>query len=425
MEITALCSHLRHPFTYTDAKGKTQQLSSTEISQVALFVLSTLAMAIFAAIKSNRSLKSSSVSIGILACAAFYLATALMKMGCRGDGSGRGKGPLKKEPHMLEVSGMLGQSEWVVVDDVLSSSNIPVTTVSKKKAPKTFEKSFQVSQESSTIHVSADGWQDKSGWAFIDNQSESSASKLQETSIATVTSEVKKEEAPTINVPVTNITQTLESSEKLPVGQDEMLMQISVIGSPVKSEWVYIDNSLNASGLELQVTTKEEKKGPDLTVSVFGSELNEWVSMPGLSNCCQSYNQLIVTNDQIKVISEMLQLIGDTLLPLLYFKKSKLLEMGEKIKDVHPLKFLETILNTPKIKKSMLAIKGSGLKWNGFLNGDNESPGFIDKCEREFGLEIFEPYIIDFCLAVKVDSQTVLSLFEAKRWEELISFLIQ
>ncbi len=410
MGIRSLCNHLRHPVTYTDVNGQAQQLSSQEMSCVTIVVLLLLPVGAAEAIKSNRSLKSSFITIGILAGAAFYIATAIMKMMSGGNGSGRGKGPPKQEPNMLEVSGLMGNSGWFSIDDDTPKFSGPEV---KKETPRTQGQGTGIKQTlkpSENLPISQDtllvsGLMGQSTWICINNSPQSSRSELQETPSASVTAAVKKEE-----------------EQKIQDDETFRMMQISVIGSSEKSEWVYMNNPASSF---ISTGVKEEKREIDLTVSVFGLEVNEWVSIADSSNVSRPYQLLTVTNDQIKVISKMIKLIGNTLLPLLYFKKDQLLEMGKQIENVHPLKFLETILNTPKIKKSMLEIKGNKLKWGGFLKGDSESPGFIAKCQREVGLGIFEPHLIDFCQAVKVDSQTVLSLFEAKKWEELILFLIK
>ena len=423
MRISALCNHLRHPLTYTDAQGKPQRLSLEEIGQVTIFVLSSMAAATFEAVASERSLKSSCFSIVIITGSSFYLATAIIKMASRGNGPSKpGEDRLRKKmdpvTHTLQVSviGSPDKSEWHVID------------------PPRSEKKGNKQQVNHSVEVSAIGLQDNNGWMYLE-------SRLQKTTIIPVKAESPRK------VPVT---------ENLPDNPDE-IMQISILGSPNNSEWVYTEaptispistqdrpdvtekgkkdeeaNLLESKLLVDEMVSilrasddkkKQRKKEPDLTVSVFGSQVNEWA--PITSNIFLSYQQLTVSKDQILVISKMIQTIGDTYLVSLYFKQAELIEMGEKIENVHPLKFLETILNNPVIKKSMLDIKSSNLKWNGFLKGDKDSPGFIDKCQQEDNLGNFAPYIKDFCRAVNVDSQNVLSLFEAREWEKLISFLVQ
>jgi hypothetical protein len=492
MRIRTLCSHLRHPLTHTDAKGKPHQFSSKEMACVTVVVLTSLALAIAEAIKSNRSLKSSCVSIGIVAGTAFYLAAAIIKMASRGDGffpgsNGRkglqpGQGKNGQGPNILEVSvtGSDVKSEWIYMDNpqgpqFVKEKKAPVTNSTKTSNP-------SVSQEPVNL-IEVSGLMDKSMWVDV-NHSPNERQRTQTTVTAqrqvtdsprtsnpsvsqepvnlievsglmdksmwvdvnhspneqqgpqtTIISEVKPQEQLTHN------TQTSEPSKNLSVIRDEKWMEISVMGSNVKSEWFYMDGPLNDSGSEQQGTqsVKEEKQEQvtntrklsngcppiDLTKRVYGLDFNPGVAVDTSSNCSRSYHQLTVTDDQFEVISEMIQLIGNTLLFNLYFKKSQLLEMGKKVENVHPLKFLETLLNNPEIKKSMLDIKDSRFKWRGFLDGEGESLGFIAQCEREANLEVFEPYITDFCRAVNVNAEEVRSFCEAKKWEELINFLVQ
>jgi hypothetical protein len=355
------------------------------MSRVRIVVLLSLAGGAAEAIYSNRSLKYSLVSIGILAGAAFYLATAIIKRASRGDGSspdapiGKGNGS-----NTLEVSALglkEGDRKWFDIDNPSKTSGsevqgVQVTPVKEEesapKIPKPSEQ--QVSQD--TLQVSAIGLMDQSGWVDVGSPSNSPGSKLPRTKTP-VTAEVK--ETPKRQVP-------------------NMLL-VSAMGLKDDNGWCDLgDSPETAPRTSLKKDPVQELK---------------------------SYQQLTPKVEDATVISEMIQTIGETYLPFLYAKKGELLEMGKRVEDVHPLKFLETVLNNPELKKSMLNIKDNSWKWGGFLNGDKESPGFIDKCKRVDRLGIFEPYITDFCQAVKIDSQKIRSLHAAKKWKKLIAFLVQ
>ncbi len=412
MRISALCNHLRHPLTYTDAQGKPQLFSLEEIGQVTLFVLSSTAAAIFEAVTSQRSLKASCFSIVIITGSSFYLATAIIKAS-KGNGSSKpGEDLLRQNTDpvtkTLQDSSIrqLGKSRWHVVDRPNSDK-----------------------QQATNIEVSAIGLQDNSGWAYLESQQ-------QETIIVPITTTVNKEESPRKEQVVDN----------LQVNQDE-IMQISVMGSPNKTEWVYTEaptilpkstqnrpvviaeskkgEAANPYSSEMLFDDKEneQKQDPVLTISVLGSEVKEWGVIP--RNASLSYQQLIVSDGHIKVISDMIKTMGDTYLPVLIFKKAALREMSEEIKNVHPLKFLETILNNPEIKKSMLDVKSNSYKLDGFLNGEDGSSGFIETCKQSDALGNFAPYIVDFCHAVNVDSKEVVLYAQRREWEQLISFLVQ
>jgi hypothetical protein len=317
MGISALSIHLRHPLTYKDVKGKIQHLSSKEMTCVTIIVLSSLALGTAEAIKSNRSLKSSLVTIGIVAGALFYLATAIMKMASRGEGSSARKDlklPEQKKPQDKSVPTAEGEKK----------TQGDSRQVSKPAVPKTLLVSAMESP---------------------------------------VKSEQIVEEAPSEN-----------------------LLLVSVMGLPEKEEFVDLSHA----------------------------------SVPKML-----YQQLVVTREEAVVIMQMISMIGNESVFTLYWYKDELLKFGNCIKDVHPLKFLETTLNDPMIKNPMRKIKSSSLlKWPGFLDGNHSSPGFIARCQLADNLGAFEPYIDDFCQAVKVDAQKVRVFYEAKEWKELIEFLI-
>jgi len=111
---------------------------------------------------------------------------------------------------------------------------------------------------------------------------------------------------------------------------------------------------------------------------------------------------------------------------MLYPKKNQLIAWGKNIAHIHPLKFLETVLNNTVLKQSMRDIKNGflGFKWKGFLQGEGESLGFIFKCQREDDAGNFAPYLRDFCKAAGIEFKKVNPLVKAKKWEKFISFLI-
>lgn len=140
----------------------------------------------------------------------------------------------------------------------------------------------------------------------------------------------------------------------------------------------------------------------------------------------KSYQELAPTTVEAQTIYNMIHTIGSFDTPMLYFKKTQLINWGKSIAHVHPLKFLETVLKNAVLKKSMRDIESGfgGLKWKGFLQGEGESLGFAFKCQREDDAGNFAPYLRDFCTAVKIEFKKVNPLVKVKNWEEFIRFLI-
>ncbi|HEY5235387.1 MAG TPA: hypothetical protein VIJ14_04340 [Rhabdochlamydiaceae bacterium] len=353
MRINSFCNHLIRPLTYTDANGETRHLSSQEMSRVTIVVLSSLALTTVEALYSSRSLKSSLISIGIMAGAAFYLATAIFKMISRGDASP----PQRNNPISLEPK----PSEDPLGEKPVSPKPTPRPSEDLQDSLDAVHAVSSVTDQAAGIEVGdvSDEWVE-----IADNGKRT----------------------------------TVEPSDvRKPPGSEQERLR------GVKSVPVQVNQTSAVSA--------EDKKG-------------EAHRIQGPPQEQKSYQQLTLTDGQAKVISQMIQIIGDLWLGQLYAKEAELLQMAKQIEHVHPLKFLDTVLNNSVHKIAIISIEDSMIKWRGFLHGKGDSPGFIARCKREDDGKNFEPYITDFCRVVKADLKKVRALYAAKKWEEFIRFLI-
>jgi hypothetical protein len=139
------------------------------------------------------------------------------------------------------------------------------------------------------------------------------------------------------------------------------------------------------------------------------------------------YNKLPLTEEEARIIYQIIDAVGNWGIPKLYKREDEMGVLGNKVQHVHPFKFLETVLNTPHLKQSMILIEDGlfNLKWRGFFDGSSQSPGFSAKCEREFARDNLAPYIVGFCQAVKANPEQVRHFIEKKEWEKLVRFLIK
>jgi hypothetical protein len=176
--------------------------------------------------------------------------------------------------------------------------------------------------------------------------------------------------------------------------------------------------------LSFKSSTLDEKQQPPVTPAIVVAAAQKLQqAIPER----KSYQELTPTNVESTAIYNMIYTIGSLDTYKLYGKKSQLIEWGKQAALVHPLKFLETVLNRTDLKQAMRDIESGwgGFKWRGFLTGESESPGFVDQCQNADNSENFTPYLPDFCAAVKVDLNKVTPLVKAKKWEEFIRFLIK
>ncbi len=155
--------------------------------------------------------------------------------------------------------------------------------------------------------------------------------------------------------------------------------------------------------------------------------LKENVNNSGTDIAREFYNTLPLTEEEAKIIYQIIDAVGNWGIPKLYKREDEMGALGNRVQHVHPFKFLETVLNTPHLKQSMILIEDGlfNLKWRGFFDGSSQSPGFSAKCEREFARDNLAPYIVGFCQEVKANPEQVRHFIEKKEWEKLVRFLIK
>ena len=137
----------------------------------------------------------------------------------------------------------------------------------------------------------------------------------------------------------------------------------------------------------------------------------------------QSYQQLVMTENEAKIIYQIIDSLGNWGLGKLFWNQSEMEALGNKVQHVHPLKFLEKVLLNPHLKQAMIKAKGTIAKWRGFLHGSSGSPGFLAKCNREADRNNFAPYIVGFCQVVEAHPEQVRYFVERREWEKLVLFL--
>jgi hypothetical protein len=156
--------------------------------------------------------------------------------------------------------------------------------------------------------------------------------------------------------------------------------------------------------------------------------LKENVNNSGADIALELYRKLSMTEEEERILYQIIDALGNWGIAELYKKEDEMIAMGNKVQHVHPFKFLETVLKTPHLKKSMRLIEDGffgTLKWREFFKGSDQSPGFSAKCEREHKLNNLEPYIVGFCLTVKANPEQIRFFVEKKDWEGLVRFLIK
>jgi hypothetical protein len=100
-------------------------------------------------------------------------------------------------------------------------------------------------------------------------------------------------------------------------------------------------------------------------------------------------------------------------------KKSSLKEAGNRIKHVHPFRFLECVFKNEKLKAAIHAIRDrGGFVWRDFINGLTRS------LDEENSRENLLPFVSDFAKTIKFSEERFLPLLKQKKWNKFVDLLI-
>lgn len=193
---------------------------------------------------------------------------------------------------------------------------------------------------------------------------------------------------------------------------------------------VYFKDATRHVELTVPVVTLSE---PNIEELLNGNKTDEIVlnlkdiALDGKDVARERYNQLPLTDEEAKIIYQIVDALDSWGYLRLLKKEDELAALGNKVQHVHPFKFFEVVLNNPHLKQSMISIEKelTKQKWRGFFRGSSQSPGFAAKCEREYANDNLAPYIVGFCQAVKANPEQVRFFIEKKDWEQFVRFLIQ
>ena len=131
------------------------------------------------------------------------------------------------------------------------------------------------------------------------------------------------------------------------------------------------------------------------------------------------FSQLPITDEEQKMVREIIQVVGETGKLALWNMKSELDEKKVKLSKIHPLRSIASIMTDSYTKKCMAEIMGDTLKRMSFMSD------YTARLNREFERGNINMYVQGFCLSVKANSDQVRAYINAKQWEKLIKYLIK
>ncbi len=129
--------------------------------------------------------------------------------------------------------------------------------------------------------------------------------------------------------------------------------------------------------------------------------------------------ELKVSNEEGKIISEIVSTLGGLSLISLGFKKSHLKELGSNLKGIGPLHFLGYVFTNNDLKAHMKTIHQSSMKWKGFLDG--LKPGF----EREFKSNLLMQELPGFADLVKMDLSKLVQEAKKEDWNRFVEVMVE
>ena len=143
------------------------------------------------------------------------------------------------------------------------------------------------------------------------------------------------------------------------------------------------------------------------------------IKKPPVKSAEVSYKDLLCTEDHKTWIHELISTMAETNLVALYFKENHLKALGDRISEVHPLKFLAVIFSNPYLKSCMNVIWDSNIKRGEFLEGLGGS------LSREMEKGKLHMHVEPFGADLTIPHETLRPFFDAQDWGNLVLFLMR
>ncbi len=106
-------------------------------------------------------------------------------------------------------------------------------------------------------------------------------------------------------------------------------------------------------------------------------------------------------------------------------KRGELKTRGDRIDNVHPLRFLACVFNDEQMKVSMRNIQ-KNMTWKNFLYGEDQNGGLAASFNEEANRNNLRPeQIHDFTDALGVNFDKYYRLMQNRQWETVVVSLIQ
>ncbi len=135
----------------------------------------------------------------------------------------------------------------------------------------------------------------------------------------------------------------------------------------------------------------------------------------------EPFYNLLLEHSDICNIHDLLSKMSDKGVVSLLKNAKSLHSLGDKIRRVHPLRFIGYICSQHDLRKKMRAISESSFKWNQFVSG------FGERLEQEIKNGNFHQYLPGFHDSLKhlpVDVNVVDQLMYSHNWDGLVRYFM-
>jgi hypothetical protein len=132
-----------------------------------------------------------------------------------------------------------------------------------------------------------------------------------------------------------------------------------------------------------------------------------------------TYAQVPCSNEDQAKIKELITTIGTHgKIDLLLHYKSHLEQLGDEVRPVHPLKFLDVIFSDPTLKNYMKDIYDDYFKWSNFINN------IAEVLETESKKGTVQKYLPDFASNLHISPSTLQPFVDKRDWKNFVTYLI-
>lgn len=177
-----------------------------------------------------------------------------------------------------------------------------------------------------------------------------------------------------------------------------------------------------------QVVIRYPERAP-ISATIIQTTLGEYVSdnlefspedaKPVLDEARDAFSQLLITDDEQKMIRSVIHTVAETNPIKLGFIRSDLEKKRLQLLHIHPLRSIATMFTDPYTKQCVAEMMDSFFKWKSFISD------FSKRMNEESQRGNLQMYIQGFSLTVRANPDQVRLYINNKEWEKLVKYLIK